>query len=149
MQPDCISALCRDPAAGKHVFIDIFHRLANLQHIDNPYSVLRSMPNAAAALLISRSPLSRTQLCAAHNAHCEVPRCDVDMTGTPCQDYSRAGSRHGLIAGTRFAVIWSWMHIMLTVQPPVIIHENVVGFPENIIQHLFQELYSIHAVCVC
>jgi site-specific DNA-cytosine methylase len=72
----------------------------------------------------------------------------LSIQGTPCQDYSRAGSRNGLFSGTRFSIIWSWIQIMLLVQPALIIHENVIGFPTSILQLLFHDCYWVYILRV-
>ncbi len=72
----------------------------------------------------------------------------LSSQGTPCQDYSRAGSRNGLFSGTRFPIIWSWIQVMLSVQPALIIHENVIGFPTSILQLLFHDHYWVYILQV-
>ena len=147
MQPECVEALCQS-RSEKHVFVDIFHRLACFQAIPKPFNVLRSMGNSAAALLISNGVLASSQFCAKHNQFCQVPSYSLEFTGTPCQDYSRIGARDGLFTGQRFPVFWCWAYTMLSTQPAVVIHENVVGFPENVLRTLFSNYYSIHSLSV-
>ena len=79
---------------------------------------------------------------------CSFPFGLLSIQGTPCQDYSRAGSRNGLFSGTRFSIIWSWIQIMLQAQPALIIHENVIGFPTSILQVLFHDCYWVYILQV-
>ena len=127
----------------RHVFVDMFHELSSFTGIDRPLQVLSTMPNAIAASIISKGVLQADHFCAAHGQRCRHPETDLEFTGTPCQDYSRAGSRRGLFHGSRFPIIWAWIRIMLLKEPPIIVHENVLGFPEDILVQLFQHIYHI------
>lgn len=56
-----------------------------------------------------------------------VPRVDVLMGGTPCQDLSTAGRRAGMSSETRSG-LWSYMlDATKEIEPDVVIWENVAG----------------------
>lgn len=56
-----------------------------------------------------------------------VPRVDVLVGGTPCQDLSIAGRRAGMAEGTRSG-LWSAMrNAIATLKPSYVIWENVNG----------------------
>jgi site-specific DNA-cytosine methylase len=55
---------------------------------------------------------------------------DLDVSGTPCQDHSRVGSRLG-IDGPRIHIWLVYCHYHRRRQTAILIHENVWGFPEG------------------
>jgi len=57
----------------------------------------------------------------------KVPRVDVISGGTPCQDLSKAGKRHGMAAGTRSNLWVSMREAIATMRPSLVIWENVHG----------------------
>ena len=56
-----------------------------------------------------------------------VPRVDVLVGGTPCQDLSIAGRRAGMAEGTRSGLWAAMRHAIATLKPAYVIWENVNG----------------------
>ena len=85
--------------------------------------------------------------CVGHGRHCWVPQVDVDMTGTPCQDFSQQGHREGP-QGKQMWVFLAWVAAVLASDAAVVIHENVPQFwVELLVQHLGMK-YHIYSMLV-
>ena len=54
-----------------------------------------------------------------------LPSVDVIVGGTPCQDLSVAGKGAGISKGTRSAIVLDFLDIVATVQPRMVLWENV------------------------
>ena len=85
--------------------------------------------------------------CVGHGRHCWVPPVDVDMTGTPCQEFSQQGLREGP-QGKQMWVFLAWVAAVLASDAAVVIHENVPQFwVELLVQHLGVK-YHIYSMLV-
>ena len=62
--------------------------------------------------------------CYGHGISRQPQACDLDVTGTPCQDFAPNGHRLG-VHGPQWSVCLAWISLMLLHQVPVIVHENV------------------------
>ena len=72
---------------------------------------------------------------------------DIDITGSPCQDYSPAGLRQGS-TGPRFPIFYAWIQSVRHLQPRVLVHENVLQFPVSLLSELLSDLYVIEVLHV-
>eukprot|EP00969_Alexandrium_andersonii_P335729 14839384-Alexandrium_andersonii.AAC.1 len=77
---------------------------------------------------ISSSKLATSVYCHACNKHCSLLGPDICSTGTPCTPWSLAGSRAGLESQENY-VFLLWCHFHQHWQTPLMVHENVPGFP--------------------
>ena len=50
--------------------------------------------------------------CYGHGLSCQPQACDLDVTGTPCQDFAPNGHRLG-VHGPQWSVCVAWMSLML------------------------------------
>lgn len=104
------------------------------------------LPPADTLQLLANAPMLPSMWCHRHFCHCPVvppaARIDFDMTGTPCTDYSSAGSRQGW-NGPTFPVLVTWAQHMIRARVPCWIHENVVAQPLWLLQLLLGEHYII------
>ena len=65
--------------------------------------------------------------CQAHGGSCKQRGSSIDVTGSPCQPWSRSGN-HGKTDDRRFDVTLAYLSRILHLQPLIAIHENVKGF---------------------
>lgn len=72
------------------------------------------------------------------------PVADVDMSGTPCQPFSKDGTRLGK-EDPRISCLIAWACIHSKLKTKVLIHENVVGFPQSLLEELLPD-YCIFAI---
>ena len=82
--------------------------------------------------------------CRKHKAVCPVSRTVLEVSGSPCRPWSRANN--GKQRGEEhpdFQVFLAWARLMRHDRPAIIIHENVVGFPAEILGQQFEGLYDI------
>ncbi len=92
--------------------------------------------------------------CEQHQKICQW-RVAIELCGTPCVDFSSSGRRLG-VDGPSMSVFFAWVRAVLTMLPMMVVHENVQGFPEQLIRDCFAHLYIVfsmlvstddHAVC--
>lgn len=73
------------------------------------------------------------------------PPAIVDMSGSPCTDWSPIGLRKGE-AGPTIPIYLTWARIQLENDTPVIIHENVRKFPVEQLKRVFGDKYHIDSI---
>lgn len=127
-----------------HIFCDMWQMAQGL----------RIMPGASVAAGFLRQhiwqiPLALSAFCVGHGWHCHIPASDVDVTGTPCQDFSGCG--HGLAdQGPQMAIFILWCHLMLSRQTAILVHENVPEFWESLLHaHLGHAYWIFSSVMDC
>jgi site-specific DNA-cytosine methylase len=74
---------------------------------------------------------------------CRYETPDVDMSGSPCQDWTRRSNNPQGRNGKRASLLITWCRIMAEGQPPIILHENVRTFDAKILDELMGHLYII------
>jgi hypothetical protein len=112
---------------GTHVFGDMWG-LVDVREWDDDWCYFDKWR------AISSAPVMPSMYCYRCEAFCEVPASQVDCTGTPCQDFSRAGLMRG-IEGHRIFVWLIYVRVHKHRQTPILLHENVPGFPEGLRQY--------------
>ena len=85
--------------------------------------------------------------CYGHGISCQPQACDLDVTGTPCQDFAPNGHRLG-VHGPQWSVCLAWISLMLLHQVPVIVHENVPQFLVEAMALHMQHQYVIYTFLV-
>lgn len=98
---DCQRVLCQ--RGSHHVFCDLFRKHSALANIGDPLGFLQCLGLEQALQLLFACQASANMFCVRHQAVEEIPRTDVDISGTPCQDWSSAGARAGIL-GERFYI---------------------------------------------
>jgi hypothetical protein len=68
------------------------------------------------------------------------------IAGSPCLDHSKAGLRRG-VEGPSGILLAAWARYHLLLGTPVLIHENVLGFPVSILVELMASSYN-HRVLI-
>ena len=82
--------------------------------------------------------------CHTHGGCCPVRAPDVDVSGSPCTPWTnmlgatRLKRKHPLTL-----LLLIWCQIILTLQVPLVIHENVVGFDVSVLTELLGHAYEI------
>ena len=89
----------------------------------------------------------RGGFCHQHQQTCNHVAGHCDISGSPCQPWSRIGKRRGR-HDVRFALTLCWILWVLTARPWVAIHENVVGFDRNIFVERLGAFYGIIHIIV-
>ncbi len=87
-------------------------------------------------------------LCLTHRAPCQRRHPMVDVSGSPCQPWSRMGRREGRTSHlTVMFLVWClWVR---NDQPLMLIHENVLGFDESMMLEMLGDLYDMVTLQVC
>ncbi len=73
---------------------------------------------------------------------CTAERADLHAAGTECPAWSSQGARGGC-SGDRVIVWASWLGHRRLLREPIIYHENVVGFPLELLQAELGDLYLV------
>ena len=92
-----------------------------------------------------RSPLSPASPCAEHGGACLFGRADIDVAGSPCPPWSRAGLRKGR-EDPRTALTIAWLAWLRHARPRAAVHENVVGFDEKLLEELAGDMYFVRSI---
>jgi hypothetical protein len=71
-----------------------------------------------------------------------VARHALDVTGSPCVDFSSSGQGAGLF-GRSWPVLVSWAHIMIVLCTAILVHENVVQQDKEVLQFLLGPYYRL------
>jgi hypothetical protein len=79
---------------------------------------------ATARHMIMSSDIVTKLWCLRCGKLCRVPRSEIHIAGTPCQDFSALGSRSHLY-GRRNQPFWAWASHRAHCREPWIVHENV------------------------
>ena len=112
-----------DGCSQAHVFLNLF-------------DLLQSASHGHERMLSTHAP------CCGHGLMCQVPRPDFDVTGTPCQDFSPAGQHRGPW-GPQMAIFLAWVHIVLAIAIPVVLHENVPQFWVSLLEQFMGHAYFV------
>lgn len=93
--------------------------------------------------------LHDTHMCLKHNKLCprnvEAPgHINVDVSGPPCVLFSNYGLRQGFANKAKAQVHHVWVRCKQVDETPVILHENVPGFPEALRWPSFQGSAVMH-----
>ena len=81
--------------------------------------------------------------CYRHERFCHLSRCDVDISGFPCVDYSKSGKRLGIL-GPTFPVLLSLLAWHRAARTKIVFLENVPEFPVLILEALMVDLFTVH-----
>lgn len=68
---------------------------------------------------------------------------DIDVSGTPCVDWSPTGSQLG-VAGPTFVVLLALIAWYRASNPYIVILENVPEFDTSVLDYLLSDLYELH-----
>ena len=134
---DCQSLLLKQPV--QHVFSDICGAVPLLVDMDEGATFEHKL-NA-----IMASPICTTVWCLRCSQYCFMGPSQVDTSGSPCQDFSRAGLQLGRNGG-RIHLVLIWIRWHMVWETPVIIHENVPQFDLDIIMSMMSNTYHVFAV---
>ncbi|CAJ1435494.1 unnamed protein product [Effrenium voratum] len=96
---------------------------------------------------VNNAWIQQSQFCFSHGQMCETLRpVDVDMSGMPCQDNSRANHKRKFERGERFDTYLVWAKKHRVMKTPLIILENTSDIRLDPIQRLLPEyfLYQLH-----
>jgi hypothetical protein len=85
--------------------------------------------------------------CHQHQQTCNHVAGHCDISGSPCQPWSRIGKERGR-HDVRFALTLCWILWVLTAMPRVAMHENVIGFDKNVFEELLGAVYGIVHIIV-
>ena len=121
-----------------HVFGDV-QDLLSMPRVEATWGFHRKLQTVMAASIRS------TARCCRCGRYCAVVSGDIDTSGSPCQDWSAAGSL-GRENGKHIHCLLAWVRWHLAKQTPVLVHENVVGFGLDLLYQLMGALYHIIVV---
>ncbi|CAL1164716.1 unnamed protein product, partial [Cladocopium goreaui] len=94
---------------------------------------------------IDNAPLNTSQFCTTHGGYCPLLReVDVDMSGLPCEDNSRANFKRKFLQGGKFGscyLVWAKQHRHM--RTPLLILENTPDIKANEILELLGGEYRM------
>lgn len=128
-----------------HVFLNLFNMLAELRDVHDVGAHLCQLPFTAMVAFVMQCHLAPSAFCCGHGAMCRLDRPDVDITGTPCQDFSPVGNHRGPF-GRQWPVFLAYCRVMLGLEVPILIHENVPQFWVELLEHFFGHAYFIFSI---
>ena len=86
-----------------------------------------SLPFSEQQRVLQHLPLQGVQWCYTHSAMCSTrQRADVDFSGLPCQDNSRANCRRQFLEGRFGPLYGTWAKSHKAAKTPLVILENTV-----------------------
>lgn len=80
--------------------------------------------------------------CTRHQRYCQLQRCDIDISGFPCVDFSPSGKQLGC-HGPTFPVILALLSWHRQRKTKLVFLENVPEFPIEILELLMSDLYYV------
>ncbi len=80
--------------------------------------------------------------CYRHDDFCSLVSPTIMMAGSPCVDWSGMGCR-GKEHGKKFSCLLAWLMCVLFLMPPLVIHENVLGFDTTLFDRVLGQYYVI------
>ncbi len=94
--------------------------------------------------LILNCKLDLRAPCALHKLKlCSVPQADLMVAGSTCKDHSSRNRGQKGKNGPHGKVFLTWAKVQLTLEPRVILHENVARFDATMLDDIFGSLYAI------
>lgn len=130
---------------------DLFARFEDLQQFADPSAALGFLPVAQrvqrlecmrlADSIPAGTSAERRGIFGPQNAARGLTP-DVDVTGTPCQDWSPIGARLGLF-GPNWPVFRAWQLWCHSAEPKIVVHENVPQFPVHVLFLFYSHMYEI------
>ena len=91
--------------------------------------------------------LERPAWCYGHSKVCRPATADLDVTGTPCQDFAPNGHRQG-VSGPQWPTFIAWATLVMALDIAVIVHENVPQFDVQALISVFGQKYIIYSFLV-
>jgi hypothetical protein len=92
--------------------------------------------------VFSSAHLRSHAYCLRHHQACPLVRADIEICGSPCQDFSQSGLRRGC-DGPTMSVLLAWILRVRTLCPTLLVHENVPSFPVHVLVHFLGDRYYI------
>jgi len=174
--PVCVSAcdtdgFCQDVLKhhSPHVFTDILSVLPGGRR----RSMLDDMSPKQKTATLAKMKFKTRSFCCQCSTQCDIPISDMDMSGSPCVDWSLIGRRrkeHG--TSLILFLCWGFFHVSrrtsearlhrlvvvvsvfwfanilgcfawLPSLRPLLVHENVMGFDDRLIERVFNDEYTI------
>ena len=79
----------------------------------------------------------QARVCTVSAAQVQLNLGDIHRGGAPCTDFLTVGKRRAL-AGPTTAVFPTWALLLVAHTPLVVAHENVIGFPYELLRDLLE-----------
>ena len=153
-----VASMCALPSDCTTYLANCFLAWAPTEDVDRRCQQVLALKSRAAGLglahvfvdlfdLLRHGSTLQTAACCVHGIRCEPVRSDVDVTGTPCQDFAPNGNRMG-VNGPQWPVFLAWVTLILLLELPVVVHENVPQFDIEVLTMLMQHKYLIFSFMV-
>ena len=86
---------------------------------------------------VNHAPMCTSQFCLTHGGHCSLMKgVDLDMSGLPCEDNSRANCKRHFLHGNFGSVYLLWAKHHRTMRTPVVLLENTPELRMVIVEYL-------------
>ena len=95
----------------------------------------------------SNRSVVRAAWCYRHNRHCRFPSCTLHVAGSSCTDHSQFGDQLALSGHTLIPKL-AWIAQRRAIQEPLVLVENVVAFPEELLESFLGDIYYMQVVKV-
>jgi len=130
---------------------DLLDQIQELQGIGHRSDYLSMFDFQQKAEFFRQVTPSRHVPCAqphhAGGGKCQPQRADMDITGTPCTDFSPTGLQLRE-EGNTMIVFFAWVCSILFLLPLVVLHENVPRFPVELLKDFLGHRYGIRTFVV-
>ena len=140
--PTCRQILLRRPGLGC-----IFDDIAEYSHGLLQLMQQKTLDPDEAWKQLQHDFALRCGFCHQHQQRCNHVAGHCDISGSPCQPWSRMGKKGGR-RDARFALTLCWIRWVLIAMPWVAIHENVIGFDKNVFEEFLGAVYGIIHIIV-
>lgn len=116
--------------------------LGRIQHLaENLSSVSKWTLWQKISGIMSMAPLPGIW-CTRHQRYCQLQKCDIDISGFPCVDFSPSGKQLGC-HGPTFPVILALLSWHRQKKTKLVFLENVPEFPIEVLELLMSDLYYV------
>ena len=90
--------------------------------------------------------MTEREPCLTHaGASCSRPRTEIEVSGPPCQPWSKVGKCAGRSSHLMWLVL-VWIAQLRAARPLLVVHENVHGFDIQVLTEMLSDLYDV--VCL-
>lgn len=125
---------------SSHLFGDIFDFIRGVDIVASRAMQLHAQFN----VWCQRAYVCGSAYCHRHKKVCHLVSPHIDVSGTPCTDFSSAGLRAG-VEGPTLPIFMVWACVVLALGIPVVLHENVVLFPVGLLEGILGHVYHVYS----
>ena len=101
-----------------------------------------------APLILKPHAVGLTANCRRHGRRCSYPRASLHSSGCPCTDFTSWGKCRRP-KGPTVPCYLVWIAMRRALLEPLLVFENVIGFPIELLRMYLHEFYDFHSLELC